>query len=157
MATDPIRPPVPAHRLAEVFLEVGPLYRTAANVVADNEHHEGVSTGVRAVLEVLAIDGPSTIPEVATRIGVSRQYVQRNAADAVRANLIETHDNPSHRQSRLMTLSEEGAEAFDRIRSREAGVLERVEGLTDEDIDACLRVLRRLRETLAHESRRRGR
>lgn len=131
-----------ARRLPELFAIVGPLYRRAQRAVERDEHHEGISVGVRAVLEMLRTHGPLTVPEMGRTQSLSRQFVQRMVNDAAAAGLVETRENPRHRRSRLIALTERGAATMDRVAARELSVMTGLGAqYTDADLDACLRVL----------------
>lgn len=144
----PSAPPASVPQLAEVFRVVGPLYRLAARRVAADEAIEGVSTGVRAVLEHLHHEGPSTMPAVAAALVVSRQYVQRMAQEGAAMGLVATVDNPSHRRSSLLETTPSGRGVIERILGREQAVLRAAGPMPEADVEACLRVLRHLQATL---------
>jgi DNA-binding MarR family transcriptional regulator len=138
-------------RLSEVFRVLGPLYREAAQRVAQDEHIEQVTTGVRAVLEQLQVEGEQTVPVIARAVGTSRQYIQRIADEAAAARLVRYVANPLHRRSALVQLTNRGDETISRILMRERGLLSSAaHDLSDRDIDSCIRVLKRLRAGL-HE------
>ncbi|MEU5087790.1 MarR family transcriptional regulator [Streptomyces sp. NPDC021356] len=140
-------PPVPpqdapAERLMEVFDLVGPLYRRVHRKVEQTAPIEGLSVGVRAVLDLLRAHGPMTVPQMGRAQALSRQFVQRMVNDAARHGLVESVANPAHRRSLLIRLTAEGRAAISAVRARELALLRRVDGdLTTTDIDACLRVL----------------
>jgi DNA-binding MarR family transcriptional regulator len=145
MADPPLDPDALADRLAEVYLLVGPLYRRVLRAVEQNEPVEGVSVGVRAVLDLLHRTGPMTVPQMGRAQSLSRQFVQRMVNDAVEAGLVELVDNPAHRRSRLVRLTEAGRERIAAVAAREHGMLRQVPGdLTGREVDACLRVLDRM-------------
>src|SRR3712207_9216929 len=97
MADDPLDPDALADRLAEVYLVVGPLYRRVLRAVERDAPAEGLSVGVRAVLDLLARNGPMTVPQMGRAQSLSRQFVQRMVNDATSAGLVELSDNPAHR------------------------------------------------------------
>src|SRR5699024_5479981 len=66
-----------AARLAEVYVELGRLYRKVAVVVERSQPVMGMSVGVRAVLEQLSRLGERTVPQLARAQDLSRQFVQR--------------------------------------------------------------------------------
>jgi DNA-binding MarR family transcriptional regulator len=137
-----LRPDDLAGRLAEVYLAVGPLYRRAQRAVERNESLENVSTGVRAVLDMLRRHGPMTVPQMGRTQSLSRQFVQRMVNDAAAAGLVELSDNPAHRRSRLVALTDPGHATIMAIVKRESTQLRNVAGdLTGSDVDTCLRVL----------------
>jgi len=145
MTDAPLDPDALADRLAEVYLLVGPLYRRVLRAVEQNETVEGVSVGVRAVLDLLHRTGPMTVPQMGRAQSLSRQFVQRMVNDAAAGGLVETVDNPAHRRSRLIRLTAAGRERIAAVAAREHGLLRQVPGdLTGPEVDACLRVLDRM-------------
>jgi DNA-binding MarR family transcriptional regulator len=145
----PLAPGDLADRLAAVFDLVGPLYRRAFRKVEQDAPIEGLSVGVRAVLNLLREHGPMTVPQMGRAQALSRQFVQRMVNDAAARDLVEIVPNPAHRRSSLIRLTGDGAAAIDAVVARERAVLSGVGGdLTDADIRACLRVLTRMLEFL---------
>jgi DNA-binding MarR family transcriptional regulator len=145
MTDAPLDPDTLADRLAEVYLLVGPLYRRVLRAVEQNEPVEGVSVGVRAVLDLLHRNGPMTVPQMGRAQSLSRQFVQRMVNDAAAAGLVELVDNPAHRRSRLVRLTGPGRARIVAVTAREHGLLRTVPGdLTGREVDACLRVLDRM-------------
>ncbi|MER5426771.1 MarR family winged helix-turn-helix transcriptional regulator [Streptosporangium roseum] len=144
-------PNEPADRLAEVFDLVGPLYRRAQRKVEQDAPIEGLSVGVRAVLNMLCEHGPMTVPQMGRAQALSRQFVQRMINDAAARNLVESVPNPAHKRSSLIRLTEEGRAAIIAVIDRERAVLRQAGGdLSDTEIAACIRVLSHLLRFLDH-------
>ncbi|WEO92938.1 MarR family transcriptional regulator [Streptomyces sp. FXJ1.172] len=138
-------------RLTEVFDLVGPLYRRTQRKVEQDVSVEGLSVGVRAVLNLLGEHGPMTVPQMGRAQALSRQFVQRMVNDATAHGLVESAPNPAHKRSSLIRLTEQGQVAITTVIDRERAVLRQVGGdLTDAEVDACLRVLSRLLELLGN-------
>jgi DNA-binding MarR family transcriptional regulator len=134
-----------ADRLAEVYLVVGPLYRRVLREVEADGPGAGVPAGVRAVLDLLHRNGPTTVPQMGRAQSLSRQFVQRTVNEARTAGLVERVDNPAHRRSGLVRLTPEGRGVIEAIRDREHARLRALAGrLTSDDVEATLRVLRAL-------------
>ncbi|SEH01115.1 DNA-binding transcriptional regulator, MarR family [Nonomuraea solani] len=132
-------------RLTQVFDLVGPLYRRAQRKVEQDAPIEGLSVGVRAVLNMLREHGPMTVPRMGRAQALSRQFVQRMINEAAGRGLVAFLPNPAHKRSSLIELTEEGRAAITAVIDRERAVLGQVGGdLTDADIDACRRVLSHL-------------
>ncbi|MEU4573373.1 MarR family winged helix-turn-helix transcriptional regulator [Nonomuraea sp. ATR24] len=132
-------------RLTEVFDLVGPLYRRAQRKVELDAPIEGLSVGVRAVLNMLREHGPMTVPQMGRDQALSRQFVQRMTNDAAARGLVEFVPNPAHRRSSLIRLTEAGRAAITAVFDRERAMLRQIGGdLTEAEIAACLRVLSRL-------------
>lgn len=147
----PLAPEELAHRLTEVFALVGPLYRRVQRKVEQAAPIEGLSVGVRAVLDLLREHGPMTVPQMGRAQTLSRQFVQRMVNDAVAGQLVEIIPNPAHQRSSLVRLTEGGSAAITAALTREQSLLRQVDGdLTDADVTACVRVLGRMLDLFDH-------
>lgn len=151
MPATPLSPDETARALAEVFDVLGPLYRRSARVVAAAEPIEGVSIGVRAVLDRLRRTGTQPVPAIAVALALSRQFVQRCVHEAAGHGWVEVRPNPAHRRSSLIALTAAGEAVMDAVTAREQAVLGAVEGITAEDVAACLRVLRSMHALVLSE------
>jgi DNA-binding MarR family transcriptional regulator len=86
----------------------------------------GISPSGRALLEMIDVAGPQTVPAIARRRNTSRQNIQVQV-DALRAaGLVEMQANPGHKRSVLVCLSEHGRIRFREIRAREAELVGRL-------------------------------
>jgi DNA-binding MarR family transcriptional regulator len=142
----PLSPDALPERLMEVFALVGPLYRRVQRRI-DLDAAQGVSVGVRAVLDLLREHGPMTVPQMGRAQSLSRQFVQRMVNEGAAAGLVEAVPNPAHARSSLIRLTEAGDAAIAAIVAREHAVLRRTRGdLTDADVATTVRVLGRLLE-----------
>ncbi|WP_406012102.1 MarR family transcriptional regulator [Streptomyces sp. NBC_00984] len=147
----PLAPEELAHRLTEVFALVGPLYRRVQRKVEQAAPIEGLSVGVRAVLDLLREHGPMTVPQMGRAQALSRQFVQRMVNDAAAGQLVEIIPNPAHQRSSLVRLTEGGSAAITAALTREQSLLRQVDGdLTDADVTACVRVLGRMLDLFDH-------
>jgi DNA-binding MarR family transcriptional regulator len=125
-----------------VYLAVGPLYRLALKAVEDAGPSYGVNAGVRMVLDLLRRNGPMTVPQMAAEQSLSRQFVQRMVNTAAADQLVRRMDNPAHRRSVLVALTDAGRRVIAAIVASEHQRLAGTGGdLTAADVDACLRVL----------------
>ncbi|MFF4799011.1 MarR family winged helix-turn-helix transcriptional regulator [Streptomyces sp. NPDC001351] len=147
----PLTPDELGHRLTEVFDLVGPLYRRAVRKVEQGEAVEGVSVGIRAVLDLLRQHDPMTVPQMGRVLALSRQFVQRMVNDAAAQGWVEAVPNPAHQRSSLIRITEEGRATIAAILGREHHLNRQVGGdLTDAELRATVRVLREMLKTLDH-------
>ncbi|WP_409467962.1 MarR family winged helix-turn-helix transcriptional regulator [Streptomyces sp. HC307] len=147
----PLPPDELAHRLTAVFDLMGPLYRRVQRKVEQGEAVEGLSVGVRAVLDLLGKQGPMTVPQMGRAQALSRQFVQRMVNDAAARGLVESVPNPAHQRSPLIRLTDDGRAAITAVLAREHGILREVGGdLTDAEVTACLRVLGEMLKLFDH-------
>ncbi|MGW4652160.1 MarR family winged helix-turn-helix transcriptional regulator [Kitasatospora sp. NPDC004289] len=147
--TDAPREPEPdlAPRLMEVFALVGPLYRRVQRKVETDVPEQGLSVGVRAVLDLLREHGPMTVPQMGRAQALSRQFVQRMVNDALADGLVEAIPNPAHQRSSLIRLTDGGRAAITAVLDREHGLLRHIGGdVTAADVETTVRVLGRMLE-----------
>lgn len=129
-------------RLMEVFGLVGPLYRRVQRRIEQDAPAEGLSVGVRAVLDLLRENGPMTVPQMGRAQSLSRQFVQRMVNDAAAQGFVEAIPNPAHQRSSLIRLTESGSAAITAVTGHEHALLRQLGGdLTDAELTACVRVL----------------
>jgi DNA-binding MarR family transcriptional regulator len=109
----------------------------------------GITASMRAVMESLAEDGEQTVPQIARRKSVSRQHIQVNVDELVRTALGALKDNPAHRRSPFVVLTERGQSVFKEMRGREEGILNSLaKEFTANELEQALKVLARLNDTL---------
>lgn len=138
-------------RLSEVLDLLGPVYRRAQRKVEQDVPREGLSVGIRAVLNMLHRAGPMTVPQMGRAQAISRQFVQRMVNEASARRLVEAVANPAHKRSSLIRLTADGRAVITAVADRERAMLhEAGAGLTDADIAGCVRVLTGLLDYLAH-------
>ncbi|WP_063770080.1 MarR family winged helix-turn-helix transcriptional regulator [Streptacidiphilus melanogenes] len=86
-----------------------------------------------------------SVASAARRLGVARPGVQRIATGLVHDGLAEFRDNPDHRTSPLLALTDVGREALGAIASRAAAAHRTTgAGISPEDLAVTRSVLRRL-------------
>ncbi|MDH6578531.1 DNA-binding MarR family transcriptional regulator [Kitasatospora sp. MAP5-34] len=142
----PLRADELPERLMEVFALVGPLYRRVQRKI-EQDAAQGISVGVRAVLDLLREHGPMTVPQMGRAQSLSRQFVQRMVNDAAARELVESIPNPAHQRSSLIRLTDDGHAAITAVTAREHALLRQAGGdLTDADVTTCVRVLGRMLE-----------
>jgi DNA-binding MarR family transcriptional regulator len=115
-----------ADALYQVIVEVRRLFHRLANATDRLHVDVGVPVAQRAVLETLADDGPSPVPALARRKGVTRQHIQVLANALQEAGLVEAVTNPEHRRSPRLALTPAGRRLFEAMRSREGHFLQGV-------------------------------
>jgi len=61
--------------------------------------------------------GSLTVPQIARRLGQTRQNIQRLANELAEERLVDFADNPDHKRSPLVSLTERGRSVLDDINS----------------------------------------
>jgi DNA-binding MarR family transcriptional regulator len=78
----------------------------------------GWGAGTYGFLRSLAVNGPSSVPQIARVRPTSRQRMQRLANELAAAGLVEFIDNPRHRRSKLVRLTAKGDTRYRRLSNR---------------------------------------
>ena len=143
---DPV-PTGPGEAAYGVLSRVRPLYQASARAVDEALRGTGVTTPLRAVLELLLTQGPLTVPQVAREFGVARQSVQVLVDAGTARGLLATSDNPHHRRSRLVAVTALGEGTFTDLHRREIANLDSVTvDLDPDELARCAHVLAVLTE-----------
>lgn len=105
--------------LDRLLAQVRPLVLNSARAVEALWRPDGVSVGMRAVLQILHTEGPLPVPAIAQRLDLARQNVQRHVNELGERDLVRSTANPGHRRSVLIELTGQGQEVFTRLRRAE--------------------------------------
>lgn len=96
------------------------------------------------------VDEPRTVAEIARRMGMTRQGVQRVANLLVERGLAELRPNPAHRRAQLIAPTEAGALAIREIALVQRPWADRIGAeIGAEELGAAVAALRRLTAALA--------
>ena len=102
------------------------------------------------LLRLLDLHGPMTVPAVAERRGVSRQYIQKLADALAASGALEFAENPAHARSRLMRLTPKGRRAYSAMTARIHETLASIaHGFSARELETAREVLSRLRGRVA--------
>ena len=116
----------------------------------------GLTAARWQVLGALALaERPLTVPQIARRMGLTRQSVHATVGRLVAAGLVELAPNADHRRSQLVAMTQAGREAYQALDRRQAAwVSELAAGLERHELETTARVLgtlcRRLEQADSH-------
>ncbi|MDC0222159.1 MarR family transcriptional regulator [Gammaproteobacteria bacterium] len=86
-----------------------------------------------------------TVPGIARVLGQSRQAVQRITDVMVEDGLLEYHENPKHKRSVLVLLSNQGKEIYNTLREvQDPWAIDATQDIPVEELETALRLIRRL-------------
>lgn len=120
-----------------------PLMQAAEACVEAGLQGTGLTVRMRAVLEILQRHGEQTVPEIASRLEIKRQYVQLMVNETLAGGFVEQRPNPRHSRSPLMFLTNQGRELIEGIVTKELAVMQMIGADLDaEDIETALEVVR---------------
>ncbi len=129
--------------------EVRLLYHRIVQVAEQLHAVEPVTLGMRAVLEFILKNGPTTVPDVARSRHVTRQHIQSLVNPMLDEGFVALKDNPAHKRSSLVKLTDKGERVIRRMRKREARLYESTDfAMRVSEIRATARSLKRVREAL---------
>jgi len=112
----------------------------------------GINASQRAVLEFLDQHQPQTVSNMAREKNVSRQHIQTLVNDLLTLKLVKSQENPAHKRSPLMSMTEQGKKLFMKIIRDEAKVLASMEGeFSGKNISTSIRTLKAIHQYLQSE------
>ncbi len=113
---------------------------------ADDLHGDlEVTAAMRAVMETLAAEGAMTVPQIARLKGVTRQHIQLLADALGQGGLATVKENPAHRRSSLIGLTDKGKRTFAKMRAREVPVVASIANEFEaQDLERATALLTRL-------------
>ena len=133
------------------------LFLAAGDVLAGEEGLTAARWQVLGAVEVAG--GPLTVPQIARRMGLTRQAVQASVDRLLTDALVETGENLDHRRSPLVRLTELGGQKYTAVDRRQARWINELSaGLKLPDLENTARLLHDLSdrlETMARTGRRR--
>ena len=111
---------------------------------------EGLTSARWQVLGAVALgERPLTVPQIARRMGLTRQSVHATVQRLVREGLLELAPNRDHRRSALVGLTEQGFASYWAIDARQVAWVNRLaRGIGRSDVETAVRVLDHLSRRL---------
>jgi DNA-binding MarR family transcriptional regulator len=138
----------------EVILSI---FRTNGLLLASGDllgASEGLTSARWQVIGAIALaEHPLTVPQIARRMGITRQSVHATVKRLVADGLLELTPNADHRRSQLVRLTEMGRRryaALDRQQAEWVNGLAR--GIARSELEAAARVLAELSARLEDET-----
>jgi DNA-binding MarR family transcriptional regulator len=129
-----------ATRVILSTFRVNGLLLAAGDLVAGEE---GLTSARWQVLGAIALaDRPLTVPQIARRMGLTRQSVHATVKHLVNDGLLAFAPNADHRRSPLVRLTEQGSATYSAIDNRQAAWVNRLAvGIGRSELDTAARVL----------------
>ena len=111
---------------------------------------EGLTSARWQAIGAIAMGGrPLTVPQIARRMGLTRQSVHATVNRLVHDGFLELVPNADHRRSPLVRLTTSGSAKYEAIDARQAAWINRlVRGIGRADLDRARRVLDELCQRL---------
>jgi DNA-binding MarR family transcriptional regulator len=114
---------------------------------------EGLTSARWQVLGAIALEKrPLTVPQIARRMGLTRQSVHATVQRLVREGLLELGSNRDHRRSALVGLTERGLASYRAVDARQVAWVNRLaRGIKRSDAETAVRVLDHLSSRLEED------
>jgi DNA-binding MarR family transcriptional regulator len=144
-------------KAAELFNDTRLLFHTLKQWA--DTLHDGLdlSISTRAVLELLLLSGAAPVPDMARVRGVSRQHIQQQVDALLEHGLVERQDNPAHKRSPLIALTDRGRALIQSMRADEHNALGRMQvGVSDNAMAEAAQVLSAWRAALQRDIEKRS-
>lgn len=126
-----------------------PLMQAAEACVEAGLIGTNLTVRMRAVLEILHKYGEQTVPEIAARLEIKRQYVQIMCNETLASGFVEQRANPRHKRSPFLALTDHGRALIDEIISKEMKLVAAMgDDLSDEDVATALKVVLAVADSL---------
>jgi len=139
--------------LLALFNEIHFLSTELKRLSACHQEQQKVLLGARSLLQTIAEDGPQTVPSIAEVRNTSRQNIQIIANRLAELGCIEFIQNPRHKRSELLLLTEKGQAVLAASSEHETGILSRLSNrLPEAETQAALTFLSRLRSLMAEDA-----
>ncbi|UFS70336.1 MarR family transcriptional regulator [Geomonas sp. RF6] len=128
-------------------------FRLNGALIAAGDQLVGVLGLTSARWQVLGsvYEGPATVAEIARRMGLTRQNVQRIADYLAKDGFVTTSANPAHRRAKLYSLTPHGKSVMEEVRNRQAEWANRIaDGIGTTRIGEAISVMTVLTKRLEH-------
>ena len=130
----------------ELINEARVFYQSLVQASEDLHRADGLSLGMRAVLEYLLREGSETVPNMARQRRVTRQRIQTLTNQLLELGFVESRDNPATKRSPLIELTEAGRAQINLMRVSEAALVRAVQ-TSDSQLRIATQVLQEVRES----------
>ena len=119
---------------------------------------EGLTSARWQVLGAIALtERPLTVPQIARRMGLTRQSVHATVNRLVRDGFLELGPNADHRRSPIVGLTKQGSAKYEALDARQVAWINRLaRGIARSDIETAVRVLDELSRRLEDDRREKG-
>lgn len=111
----------------------------------------GLTSARWQVLSAIDLEGrPLTVAQIARRMGLARQSVQRIINDLTELDMVMSAENVDHKRSRLISLTPLGAEALQKTEDAQKHIVNQIaEAFTAKQLATTLRVLEEMKYQVA--------
>ena len=111
-----------------------------------------ISACDRSVMDYLYPSRKLSVPQIASLYDVSRQFIQSTVNSLHEREIVQFLDNPKHKRSPLVSLTEKGAGLYEQIRIRDEAAFRKIfSGISESDNQTTYKTLKTLVDNLSNE------
>ncbi|WP_430735000.1 MarR family winged helix-turn-helix transcriptional regulator [Halodesulfovibrio aestuarii] len=111
----------------ELLMEVFELQKSMSEFSDIVHEQTGLSTAKRKIFRAIVTnDRDVTVPDIAALLGISRQFVQKSCNELEHSGDIIFAENPRHKRSRYVVITEKGKIHWKDLCDREHGFIDRL-------------------------------
>jgi DNA-binding MarR family transcriptional regulator len=138
-----------------LFNETRLLFHTLKHWAESLHAGQHITISMRGVLELVLLEGPMSVPDMARARGVSRQHIQQQVDALLGKDLVRREDNPAHKRSPLIALTDKGRALIQNMRADELDALSGLQaGVSDAAMQEAAQVLAAWRHALREDAAR---
>ena len=142
---------------ARLFDETRLLFHTLKQWSETLHAELGVTAAMRGALELILLGGSATVPDMGRARGVSRQHIQQQVDALLDHGFTERQDNPAHKRSPVIALTDAGRALIQSVRADELDALARIQaGVSDNAAGEAAQVLSAWRAALQRDIEKRS-
>ncbi len=110
----------------------------------------GVTSARWKILGAIFLAGePQTVPQIAKRMGLTRQAVQRLVDAMQKDDLLLFHKNPDHKRAKLIDLTDLGKEIFIKLDEKQSKqAIAHSSNLSQAELETALSVLKKMSDAI---------
>ncbi len=138
--------------LHTLFKEIIHMEAILSEIIDEVHEKAGMRTSQIRLANTLLELGQTTVPDIAYTMKTSRQFVQTVVNELEKLNIIKFIENPRHKRSKLIKLTDNGQNILRQVRKNEEEIILRL--LPDIDttgVKAAYELLAIIREKLVPE------
>ena len=139
--------------LSELISITRTLADTLKDTARDLHQENSLTVSERTILLDLRKHGSLTVPDLARLREVSRQFIQATVNPLLVEGVLKAQDNPAHRRSKLIALTEAGTQLIRQVMKKEGAFMaDLAEDLEADEIRQASETVARVKSLLDRKS-----
>lgn len=137
----------------ELYQLIGEIFQANGKLLANGDQlsaQHGLTGARWQVLGALKLEErPLTVAQIARRMGLQRQSVQRLVDIMIKQGILTPLPNPEHKRAKLVELTQRGKQVCEQLtETKQCWATEIVQAFSREELEHAIQVLQKLGERL---------